>query len=299
MDRNECETQEDEEGVECNMKKRKECKCKICKYLVITAIVCFAVIPFAINWLFKQSAPVSILEAEWEASDALGYVSGMLSFIGTMFLGWISWKQNHDLQKREDNSFIAENSCAVLLDKATFKIGDNTACNYELHPETIAKSNALPENVYEWKSFECEITLQHMKNIPIVVRVLSASILVENQFIEFTKYDNCFTRVAVFKNHSKFNLILLVTAKEKEIVEAYVGKGKCPITLAVKFEIASDRYVSTTLKCRSTLKHCGIENEAKYASSDDASMCFGYGSKILVESEIQYRVQDKEAQPNG
>lgn len=104
----------------------------------------------------------------------------------------------------------------------------------------------------------------------------------------------CFTRVAVFKDYSKFNLTLLVPTNEKKIVGAYVSEGKYPITLSVKFEIVSDRYVSTTLKCRGVLRCCGNENEAKYASNDDTSMRFGYGSNILEKSEIKYRVQEEE-----
>lgn len=271
--------------------KRKQ----ILLYIVVAIVICFVIIPFIVNWLFKQSAPIPILKAEWEAGEVLGYVSGILSFVGTMFLGWVSWRQNQDLQKSQDDSFIAENSCAVLLDKATFEIGQKTACNYELHPETIVKSEALPENVYEWKSFECELTLQHTKNIPVVVRVLSASIFVANQFLEFTKYDDYFTRVAVFKDHSKFNLTLLVPAKEKQLVGGYISEGKYPITLEVKFEIVSDRYVSTTLKCRCVLKCCSNEIESKYSSSGDTSMSFWHGNRILKESEIKYRVQDQEA----
>lgn len=265
---------------------------KVLLYIALAAVICFVIIPLIVNWLFKQSAPIPILEAEYEAGDVLGYVSGILSFVGTMFLGWVSWKQNQDLQKRQDDSFIAENSCSVLLDKATFSIGNKTACNYELHSEAIAKAYALPENVYEWESFECEITLRHTKNIPVVVRVLGASIFVANQFLEFTKYDDCFTRVAVFKEYSKFNLTLLVPAKEKQTVGSYINEGKYPITLEVRFEIVSDRNVATILKCRSTLKHCGTENETKYSSSDDTSMSFGYGSRILMESEIKYRVKE-------
>ncbi len=265
---------------------------QILLYIVVAIVICFVIIPLIVNWLFKQSAPIPMLEAEWEAGEVLGYVSGILSFVGTMFLGWVSWKQNQNLQEKQDDTFIAENSCTVLLGNVNFKIGQQNACNLHIHPETIACSDALSDNDYNCKSFECEVTLQHLKNIPVAVRVLNASILVANQPLEFTKYDDCFTRVAAFKEYSKFNLTLLLPEKEKRIAGSYINEGKYPITLEVKFEIVSDRNVATTLKCRSTLRYCEAENEVKYTSSDDTSMRFGYGSRILMELEIKYRVKE-------
>lgn len=210
-------------------------------YMAVATVICFVIIPLVVNWLFKQSAPLSILKAEWEASDALGYVCGMLSFIGTTFLGWVSWKQNQNLLEKQDDTFIAENSCTVLLGNVNFKIGQKNACSLHIHPEAIACSNNLTENVYDCRSFECEITLQHIRNIPILVRVLDASILVGNQNAEFTKYDDCFTSIAVFKDYSKFNLTLLMPSKEKQVIGNLINEGKYPIILEVKFEIVSDR----------------------------------------------------------
>lgn len=65
---------------------------------VASGVICFLGIPILLNWLFKTPAPAPVLAAEWSAGDALGYVGGTLAFIGAMFLGWNTWKQNRDLQ---------------------------------------------------------------------------------------------------------------------------------------------------------------------------------------------------------
>lgn len=273
------------------MKKRK-----IFLYIIVSAIICFVAIPLIVNWMFKNSAPLAILQAEWGAGEAMGYISGMMSFIGTIFLGGVSWKQNNDLQKRQDETFIAENSCGVLLEKVNFRIGPQNACNFELHPETIVCSNRLTENGLDYKSFECEITLHHTKNVPVLVRVLSAFMFVGNQIVEFEKYDDCFTRVAVFKDVSKFNLTLLMPIKEKQLVGKMIMDGKYQITLAINLELVSDRYVLTTWKCRSILQYSNSSNEIKYTSCDDASMGFWYGNRIIEQSEIKYRVQQSSGQ---
>lgn len=66
---------------------------------IITAIICFIVVPLGVNYAFHHEAPVDMLAARWEASDALNYIATTLAFIGTFFLGLVAWKQNTDLQK--------------------------------------------------------------------------------------------------------------------------------------------------------------------------------------------------------
>lgn len=69
--------------------------------IIITAIICFVAVPLGVNYAFHHVAPVDMLAARWEASDALNYITTTLAFIGTFFLGLVAWKQNTDLQKIE------------------------------------------------------------------------------------------------------------------------------------------------------------------------------------------------------
>lgn len=54
---------------------------------IITAIICFIVVPLGVNYAFHHEAPVDMLAARWEASDALNYIATTLAFIGTIFFG--------------------------------------------------------------------------------------------------------------------------------------------------------------------------------------------------------------------
>ena len=56
---------------------------------IITAIICFIVVPLGVNYAFHHEAPVDMLAARWEASDALNYIATTLAFIGTFFWGWL------------------------------------------------------------------------------------------------------------------------------------------------------------------------------------------------------------------
>ena len=117
---------------------------KVLSWLILGVILLFVLIPIAINFLFERQAPVDILVAKWSAADALSYTAGALAFLGTMFLGWISWSQNNQLQRIEINSFIAQNSCMVLLKSLSFTGLDQKVVNLDTeHIEPIVVENGL------------------------------------------------------------------------------------------------------------------------------------------------------------
>ncbi len=45
------------------------------KHIILILLLSIFVIPFLINIAFKISSPFRILVAEWEAGDALGFIS--------------------------------------------------------------------------------------------------------------------------------------------------------------------------------------------------------------------------------
>lgn len=95
------------------MKHRKE----IIITIIITTTICFVAIPLGVNYAFHHVAPVDILAARWEASDALNYIATTLAFIGTFFLGLVAWKQNTDLQKSKQIGLLQ-----ITLVKSFWKV---------------------------------------------------------------------------------------------------------------------------------------------------------------------------------
>lgn len=265
---------------------------------VAGVVICFLGIPILLNWLFKTPALAPVLAAEWSAGDALGYVGGTLAFIGAMFLGWNTWKQNRDLQNRQDDSFIAENSCMALIDKVKFKGFSQKCVNFDCHSEAIAVTDISDASVQDYGTFECEILLHPTKNSPVVVRVLNAFLLVGNHPLNFGKYDECYTRMAIGKNGSRFNLTLVMSPDDKRLVAPFIKAGRHEITLETQIELVSDRYVSTILKCRSTFKPKQCPDGLKYSSDEDTTMCFWYGNRIVEPSSLNYRFQFPEEKAN-
>lgn len=257
--------------------------------LFASSMLCFLVIPLLINFLFTRPAICKIFAVKWEASDALGYVGGALTFVGTVFLGWISWKQNQELQKRQDETFIAENSCSVLLDNIEVRNMAYKAVNLNIHPETIAIADFPDQQTSDYGSLECDITLYYEKNRPVIVRVREAFIQIGNYTATFHKYDDFFTRVAGGADVSRFKLSLIMPSSEKNEIKAKIDAHFRQIMLDITMEVVSERYVSTLLKCRSTLTYHESCGQIKYVSNKEHMMCFWYGNSILSSSGIEFR----------
>lgn len=137
---------------------------------VATVVICFIIVPLGVNYVFRHVTPVDILAARWEASDVLNYIAMALAFIGTFFLGLISWKQNTDLQRIEINTFIANNSCEVFLDSIRLKNLDQVACNLDNeHMESIVAEEDIQGCNYG--NFQIEISLKRKSGYSTQVRV--------------------------------------------------------------------------------------------------------------------------------
>lgn len=59
-------------------------------------------VPILINCLFKLSAPVDLLVAEWTADSALGYYGTVLTFLSTTALSALALWQNHIIKEEND-----------------------------------------------------------------------------------------------------------------------------------------------------------------------------------------------------
>lgn len=74
----------------------------IAKHKVWTTIICasiFALPLFIVHVLYKWHLGINWLIPEWEAGEVLAYVAGFEAFIGTVFLGVVSFEQNRKAEE--------------------------------------------------------------------------------------------------------------------------------------------------------------------------------------------------------
>lgn len=273
--------------------------------MVLRLSLCFFLIPLAINYLFGKAAPYKIFSARWEASDALNYVAGSAAFIGTMFLGWVAWKQNSDLQNIEKTNFIAQNSCMALILSLKFK-GCHSKANLPYCEEQIVKSNFPIESYYalDYSSFICEFSLKPLENCPAIVRVNSLILSITTAsapLIIFCKnYDNTYSRMAISQDHNRFSVIVLLKQEQKQRCEQLLNEKGCKVIIEADFDLVTGNLVATHIKCRAGLNavesvsDSGKSHFSEFTSSNEDPMCFWYGNTILKKKEISFRREEVE-----
>lgn len=261
--------------------------------LAISVIIVFVVIPLLINFLFQKQAPVKILAVSWEAADALNYTAGALAFLGTMFLGWVSWSQNNQLQRIETNSFIAQNSCMVLLKSISFKGFDKRVVNLDTeHIEPIVVEEYLNG---PWEnSFSMNILMKRLDRYATFVRVKSLTMCMGEQVLladVFAKAcDEAYSRIAISENTDRFPLTVIINpATKQKILEAL--QRDCEITVEIIVELVTSSYVWTKIKCIGKFsKDTVLEGKANsFSFNDQDPVCFLIDNEIIDPKSVKFR----------
>lgn len=261
---------------------------------IITAIICFIVVPLGVNYAFHHEAPVDMLAARWEASDALNYIATTLAFIGTFFLGLVAWKQNTDLQKIETNMFIANNSCEVFLESIQLKNLNQIECNLDTeHMESIVVEEGIQGCNYG--SFQIEICLKRKSGYSTQVRVNDMLIFIgdeETTIPIWTKrYDDTFNKIAITEKYNRFKVTVLLKPETKKKIIDHLNDN-CKIMIDMKIELVSASYVSTQMKCRGEFIKSNSDNlENNFKLSGKEPMCFWGGNIVYSEKDVSARIK--------
>lgn len=262
--------------------------------IIIIVIICFAVVPLGVNYVCSHLAPVHILSARWEASDALNYIATTLSFIGTFFLGLVAWKQNTGLQKIETNTYIANNSCEVFLESIQLKNLTQIACNLNTeHMESIVVEEGIQGCNYG--SFQIEICLKRKSGYATQVRVNDMVIFIGDKTTKIPiwtkRYDDTFNKIAITENNNRFNVTVLLKVETKKKIIDHLNDN-CKIMIDMNIELVSASYVSTKLKCRGDFVKSKTDNlENNFELSGKDSMCFWGGNIIYSEKDVTARIK--------
>ena len=269
-------------------------KTKVLAMLLLAMFILFFLVPLVVNILFYIKAPYKIFAVFESAQDALGYLAGSAAFIGTMFLGWVAWKQNSDLKNIEKSNLIAANSCMVLISSLKLT-GWNSKFNPPNCTEQIVKTDFPVKDIYDFKyaSFACELSIKSFEKHPALVRVTSLTLSFSGDKDSLTlfckNYDNTYSRIAFSEQVDKFNIIIFVEGQEKERAKQLIKGKNGKVLIDAKIDLVSDNLVATYIKCTATLKKEPSDKISELELSDQNPMCSWYGNSLLEEKEISFR----------
>lgn len=104
-----------------------------------------------------QTAPIDICAARWTAGDTLLYVAGVLAFIGTVTLGFVSYIQNQNANNLSQSAIkVAEkaNEINIITRIIDFEMSNynELLCEFEVFSTLCLPQNLIkiPCDMLEW-----------------------------------------------------------------------------------------------------------------------------------------------------
>ena len=259
--------------------------------LLISCFVLLACIPFIVNLLFYLKAPFTAFAANWTAGEALTYIAGVLTFIGTTFLGWITWKQNQQLLFREEDSFIANNTCTIIVATANI-IMDSPVVTGKFEDTFTYLGDT--NNNYSASTWRLKLDFSYSGGCPVQYRVSYVEIFINNNYEEkilrkkAINKEYCKTGIDIGKVST--NTYILFDFLEKREIDRLLQKNntnnRVIINIEMGMEFLTDRYLNTSIIVM-----------AEFRSKDDFSLSIDewesriqtlwYGVTILDKAKIQ------------
>lgn len=261
------------------------------KYWLMTigCITVSIIIALAVNYLYKT--PVTDLWKEnWAVGDALNYIATMIGAICTFILSVVAYKQNEKLQDMENFSYIANNSCMVLIKKLAIDTQYSTFTDFD-YSQILAEDDNQDKILSGYKvEVKLKKASKDMFAIPSLIRVEKCTLLICNEdgTLESSLWLNNiregYTRVAIFEEIMVFNCDLLVKHIEREKFIKAIHKADGRLTIEMEFDIVTDKYVSTRCKSRA---YCNCsENKEKIIWECEEPMVFFYGHELRRKEDI-------------
>lgn len=262
-------------------------------------VIGIALFPIIINEAYKLNSGYATL---WDAADALAYYGSMLGAVGTIILGIVSWEQNRKLHLIEENSLIANNACIGFINEIVIKDIQKVACNLEQqHDEQIVSTIDEITNSTKYSSYSMEIKMEMKENIAPLIKInhilLQASkTKTYNIVLDFDSIDNKdeYSRIAIYSDGAVFNVTMIASPKEKDELIKILEENDCQLFIEVDLSLLTDKYVSSHLKCRSSLlcndysEEEKIYNKFKIGSAIPPK-CFWYGNGIVDKRIVKIK----------
>lgn len=271
---------------------------------ILIGVILIVCIPMMISLAYLIGAPNGEPNTAFNASDIILFYGGVLTFGGTVTLGICSMKQNNNLAKinqetmeMQRDNYIAEHSYLGAVKTIEFHKLNNTAVNLEIHQEQLLISRKLSKesdiSFLNSGSVECRITLKNIKNLPHLVKVIGATLLLgkdkalEMQ-ISLYNYDlvnpSRYTSIGCSTETSTIKTTILFLANEKEKFVECIKKVGLNFILDIEYAIVSTDNVESILKCRCNLE-CSEDDKLEFKVKEEPILFFDEFKKVKINLE--------------
>lgn len=256
---------------------------------VIVAIICAWTI---VNWFEHKYNSYDFCGLT--VGDILNYVAATFGAIATFILGIVAYKQNNRLHKMEDNNYIANNSCMVVIEEILLEKNFQNTVEYNKYAGQVLVE--CDNNSHNKSGFIIKMQLkkidQSVMGIPFLIRISKFNLFVCDQndlkildTFDFNNDREGYTCVAILENGYRLECHMLMS---KDKIESYLNKVlSCSNTIMIEMDlnIITDKYVMTKCRCRSYFTNSSNGDYIMYKSNN--AMTFFLGHEITNRNNIK------------
>lgn len=217
-------------------------------------VIC-AVFLIVIQVLFSFPAPCHILDATWEAGD-------LISFAGTIVLGFVAWQQNARLLKVEEDTYVNGNGCIAHIESVEFM--DSVDEGYEkqvliarsILDSTIGSEPKSGDIVLkiELSVQEHYVTLAHVKSIDITLNAKNSTLDRKLWIIKASALIESYVRVGIGKETVSFLVVIRAQQDEAESFFNELKRNQARVqdslNIDIDLQLVTQKNVMTKMKCQ-------------------------------------------------
>ena len=286
-------------------------KRKVGIYTLITffiSAVLFFIVPLILNKAFEIPASFDALVARWGAGDALSFYGAVLTFIGTVVLGYVAYWQSHsayELNKRlevlEKTSLVVNNAAVISIDGIEFDYRDARYFDFNQMPAQILEASKGSEAFLPSYCVVVTLQVKVLSGFVSLVEIKEANIMFSDTINEIGQYTisvplwfknirSGYSTVAI-KDSDKIAFTLTLITKDKEVydnIKAIQQNGRYGI-LEIQLNVVTFTSVMSQYKCRVYLSpENGEEDIGKLTlSTKNPPLTFWRESALLQKKDIK------------
>ena len=253
--------------------------------ILIGLIITVVITPVATALLFRFLAvckPSLVLALAVNPMEAiLAYLGGALAFIGTMYLGITANRQNEELLKREDENYLANNACMVMVSSIEFCQESVPQLDWE-EPMFLEGSSDIIEDII---FLHGTMKISFSGGYPVYGRIEYISNVGREAYTIPEKY----SVLHLSKDTSEIEFLIAVPKDEE-------GDQLSDHMIHIRFSVISEKYVKTTFGTSAWME-CSIDSEGMIEMSSEKEptpVCKFLGSDRVAANLIELKNADKQ-----
>lgn len=250
--------------------------------------------------LFSIPAPIRFFDAAWEAGD-------IITFVGTIVLGFVAWRQNARLLKVEEDTYVNSNGCIALIKSIEIRDSPVEGCEKQIlvPPKMLEPQGNLEKGtcdiilVVSLSVDAPNVTLAHINSIDITLN--AGNPLTDNKMWEIKALPlmGNYVRVGIGEDTIVFQVVIKQPSEDAYSLFSELKRTRAKVedslNVDIDLQLITQKGVMTRMKCQAyALKEYSSQTTFEFHPMYRKPITFWIEHKKVSQPQIKmYSTQSK------